>query len=209
MRNFWLVAKHEYLKTVVRRGFLVVMLAIPLGIVALIGVGIAIESMGQNNQPLGYVDQAGILDPELHRAMRDADERVQIRGFPDEEAARVALERGEIQAFVLFPADYPASLRTQIFYRDDLPDGGVLEDLDEFVRVNLLSSLPGNVQDRLLEGPSVTVHDLTSNRTFSQDDIAQIVLPFVATFFSFLPPCRRRAICSAWWPARRRIAPSR
>jgi ABC-2 type transport system permease protein len=185
MRNFWLVAKHEYLKTVVRRGFLVVMLAIPLGIMAMIGVGIAVESMGQNNQPLGYVDQAGILDLALHRAMRDADERVQLREFPDEETARAALERGEIQAFVLFPADYPASLQTQVFYEEDLPDGSVLEDLDEFVRVNLLSSLPGNVQDRLLEGPIVTVHDLTSNRTFSQDDIAQIVLPFVATFFFF------------------------
>ena len=185
MRNFWLVAKHEYLKTVVRRGFLIVLLAIPLGIVALIGVGIAAASMGQNNQPLGYVDQAGILDPTQHRAMREADERVQIREFPDEETARASLERGEIQAFVLFPAGYPDSLETQVFYGEQLPDGRVLEDMDEFVRVNLLSSLPGDVQERLLEGPNITVHDLTSNRTFSEEAIAQIVLPFVATFFFF------------------------
>ncbi len=185
MHNFWLVAKHEYLKTVARRGFLILTLAIPLGMVALIGLGIAIESMGQNNQPLGYVDQAGVLDPSLHGAMRDADERVQIREFPDQEAARTALERGEIQAFVLFPADYPDSLQTEIFYQDELPQGDVLEDLDEFVRVNLLSSLPGDVQERLLEGPSVTVYDVGSNRTFSQDNIVQIILPFVATFFFF------------------------
>jgi ABC-2 type transport system permease protein len=185
MRSFWLVAKHEYLKTAARRGFLILTLAIPLGMAALIAVGIAFESMGQNDQPIGYVDQPGILDPGLHAAMPDADERVQIREFPDEETARTALERGEIQAFVLFPAGYPASLQTEIFYQDQLPKGDVLDDLDEFVRVNLLSSLPGDVQQRLLEGPSVTVHDLSSNRTFSQDDIVQVVLPFIATFFFF------------------------
>lgn len=185
MRSLWLVAKHEYLKTVARRGFLILTLAIPLGMAALIGLGIAIESMGQNTQPLGYVDQAGILDPGLHGAMRDADERVQIREFPDQEAAQVALERGEIQAFVLFPASYPDSLQTEIFYLDEMPQGDVLDDLGEFVRVNLLSSVPGEVQERLLEGPSVTIHDISSNRTFSQDDIVQVVLPFVASFFFF------------------------
>jgi ABC-2 type transport system permease protein len=185
MRNFWLIARHEYLKTVARRGFLILTLAIPLGMAALIAVGIAFESMGQNDQPLGYVDQPGILDPSLHGAMPDADERIQIREFPDQEAARAALERGEIQAFVLFPVDYPASLQTEIFYQEQAPSGDVLDDLDEFVRVNLLSSLPGDVQERLLEGPSVTVHDISSNRTFSQDDIVQVILPFVATFFFF------------------------
>ena len=185
MRSFWLVARHEYLKTVARRGFLILTLAIPIGMAALIGLSIFAVSSGQNNQPLGYVDPAGALDPGLHGAMPDADERVQIREFPDAEAARAALEQGQIQAYVLFPADYPASLQTEVFYLESPPGEGVLEDLDEFVRVNLVSSLPGETQNRLLAGPSVTVHDLDSNRTFNQDNVVQILLPFVATFFFF------------------------
>jgi len=185
MRNSWLIARHEYLKTVVRRAFLILTLAIPLGMAALIGLSIAAVSVGENNQPLGYVDQADILDPALHGAMSDADERVQIREFPDTEAARAALERGEIQAFVLFPAGYPAVLQTEVFYLESPPGQGVLRDLNEFVRVNLVSSLPGEIQGRLLAGPSVTVHDVSSNRTFNEDDVVQILLPFVATFFFF------------------------
>jgi ABC-2 type transport system permease protein len=185
MRNFWLIARNEYLNTVVRRGFLILTLAIPLGMAALIGLSIAAASVGENNQPLGYVDQSGILDPALHRAMSDADERVQIREFDDVETAQAALERGEIQAFVLFPETYPGSLQTELFYQESPPDDGVMDDMNEFVRVNLLSSLPAGVQERLLAGPSVTIHDVDNGRTFSQDDVVQIVLPFVATFFFF------------------------
>ncbi|MEJ2211793.1 MAG: hypothetical protein P8129_22540 [Anaerolineae bacterium] len=61
MRNFWLIARNEYLNTVVRRGFLILTLAIPLGMAALIGLSIAAASAGENNQPLGYVDGPGIL----------------------------------------------------------------------------------------------------------------------------------------------------
>ena len=35
MRNFWLIAKHEYLNTVARRAFIIITAAIPLGLAAL------------------------------------------------------------------------------------------------------------------------------------------------------------------------------
>ena len=50
MRNFWLVAKHEFRGTVIRRGFLIGTLAVPLGIAALIGLVILVEKLGENNQ---------------------------------------------------------------------------------------------------------------------------------------------------------------
>lgn len=185
MTNFWLIAKHEYLNTVMRRGFLILLAAVPLGIVALIGMGILVESMGQDSTPLGYVDQAGFLDASLHAALPDADERIQIRAFADEEAARTALEQGQIQAYYVFPADYLSSLRTDVYFLEDPPSTEAWRDLDDFVRLNLVSSLSPAIQERLLEGPSVTVYDLASNRTFGESEIANIILPFVATFLFF------------------------
>jgi ABC-2 type transport system permease protein len=185
MHNFWLIAKHEYLNTVMRRGFLILLAAVPLGIVALIGMGILVASMGKNTTPIGYVDQAGILDPSLHAALPDADERIHIRPFADEEAARAALEQGQIQAFYVFPVDYLSSLRTDVYFLEDPPNTDARQDLDDFVRLNLVSSLSPEVQKRLLDGPTVTVHDIANKRTFSQSEIANILLPFVATFLFF------------------------
>lgn len=185
MRNFWLIAKHEYLNTVTRRGFLILLAAVPLGIVALIGMSIFVERMSQDTTPIGYVDQAGFLDPSLHAALPDATERIQIRSFADEEAARAALEQGQIQGYYVFPPDYLSSLQTDVYFLEDEPSGDAWEDLEEFVRVNLVSSYPAEVQERLLDGPSVTVHDTASNRTFSESEIANIILPFVATFLFF------------------------
>jgi ABC-2 type transport system permease protein len=185
MRNFWLIAKHEYLNTVTRRGFLILLAAVPLGIVALIGMGILIESMSQDATPIGYVDQGGILDASRHAALPNADKRIQIRAFADEEAARTALEQGQIQAFYVFPPDYLSTLRTDVYYLKDPPGGSAERDLNDFVRLNLVSSYSPEVQERLLEGPSVTIHDVASNRTFSENEIANIILPFVATFLFF------------------------
>ena len=48
-------------RTVVRRGFLIITLAIPLGMAALIALAILVEAMGADNRPLGYVDHSGML----------------------------------------------------------------------------------------------------------------------------------------------------
>jgi ABC-2 type transport system permease protein len=148
-------------------------------------MGIFVESMNQDTTPIGYVDQAGFLDASLHATLPDAAERIQIRPFADQETARAALEQGQIQAYYVFPPDYLSSLQTEVYFLEDEPSGDAQQDLAEFVRVNLVSSYPPDVQERLLEGPSVTVHDVTSNRTFSENEIANIILPFIATFLFF------------------------
>ena len=61
MRNFWLMAKHEYRKMVGKRSFLLGTLGIPLLIIVVTGLGIFITLRGEDRRPLGYVDQAGVL----------------------------------------------------------------------------------------------------------------------------------------------------
>ena len=62
VRDIWLIAKHEYRRVVVRRGFVFALVVVPLGIAALIALAILVEKMGENNLPVGYVDRAGMLD---------------------------------------------------------------------------------------------------------------------------------------------------
>ena len=183
MRNLWLVAKHEYRGTVVRRGFLIMTIAIPLGMAALIALGILVESMGADNRPIGYVDYSGTLDPGLLASLPDDNGHTQILSFADEELAITALEGEEIQALFVLPAEYPQTLHSDLYYLEDPPGGDAWGDFDDFVRVNLLSDMPEEMQELLLEGPDIAVYDLASNREFSEASIINVVMPFVVTFF--------------------------
>jgi ABC-2 type transport system permease protein len=96
------------------------------------------------------------------------------------------LDRQEIQAFFVFPPDYRETLRTELYYLEDPPSGDVWEQFDDFVRVNLVAELPDEVQDRLLDGPEITVKDIASGRVFSQSTVINIILPFAASMFFFI-----------------------
>ena len=181
MRNLWLVAKHEYRRTVVRRGFLLMIFAIPLGMAALIALVVLVEGMGADSRPIGYVDYSGTLDAGLLDGR--SEDSTEIRSFADEELARAALEGEEIQAIFVLPAEYPQTLRSDLYYLEEPPDGDAWRDFDDFVRVNLLSDMPADMQELLLEGPEITVYDLASNREFSEASMVNVILPFVATFF--------------------------
>jgi ABC-2 type transport system permease protein len=182
MRNFWLVAKNEYLRTVGRRAFLALTLGVPVLVAIMIGAMALIVQMSERDEPIGFVDQAGVVDASLHATLPDANERVQIREFPDLESGRAAVERGEIQALFVFPPGYPASLETELYYQQRPPGNNAWEDLDDLVRASMLASLPAETRERLLEGPQVTVHDLASGRTFDEGRIVDFLLPFAATF---------------------------
>ncbi len=185
MRNFWLIARHEYRRMVVRRGFLLFTAAIPLGLAAIVALAILVEGMGDDKRPIGYVDDSRTLDASPAAALPDAEDRVPIWAFSDEEAARIALESEQIQAFFVLPADYPETLHTELYYLDEPPGEDAWGDFDDFVRVSLLSAKPEAVRTRILEGADITVHDLASNRKFSESSIINVILPLAATFFFF------------------------
>jgi len=185
MRNLWLIARHEYRATVFRRAFILVTLAIPLGLLAISALAILAETSSQNRLPVGYVDRAGVLDLS-RKSLASMTTGVDIRAFPDEETALAALESEEIQAFFVLPANYPDALQTDLYYLEKPPSTDVWRDFSSFVRANLVARYPQGMQMRLLEGPDVTVHDIVSKREFSQRDIVNIILPFVASLFFFI-----------------------
>jgi len=183
MRSFWLIARHEYRRTVVQRGFIIMTAAIPLGMAALIAMAVLVAGLGEDHRPVGYVDHSKTLDAGLQTNL--AGDHIEIRAFLDEQAGRAALEGEEIQALFVLPAGYPQTLHTDIYYLEKPPGEDVWGDFDDFVRLNLLDGMPGEVQQRLLQDADITVHDVTSGREFSERKFINIILPFVATFFFF------------------------
>jgi len=179
MPKFLLVAKHEYLKMTRKRSFWLGTLGIPLLIVLIIAISILISVGGGSDEPLGYVDRAGILEDVVYPER----EIVEMRAFPNKTAAQAALENGEIQAFYLLPEDYLQSPRVSLYYWDDWPGDGVQGDFDAFLRANLAVGLPDEVKNRVLSGSDLTVRSADGRREASEQNIINLFLPFIAGMF--------------------------
>lgn len=107
MSRLLLVARHEYLRHGRRRGFLLATFGLPL--LALGALALLVFVLANTFQPeraLGYVDPAGLVSADGLPAPSDDEPGVPLRPFPDEAAARAALEAGQIDAYAVVPADY-------------------------------------------------------------------------------------------------------
>jgi len=183
MGNLWLVARYEFRRMVLRRGYLIGAVAVPLAMVLLIALVVIVENLESDDRPVGYVDPSGLLDPALQETGEDA---LRILPFSDLDAAIAAIEQEAVQAVFVFPPDYPANLQLALYYLEDPPDGGVWRDFDRFVRLNLLVGQPDAVRERVLDGPNVVITDVAGGREFSEETIINILVPFAVTFFFFI-----------------------
>jgi ABC-2 type transport system permease protein len=180
MPKLLLVARHEYLRMVRRRSFLVGTLAVPALMAVVIGISIAVSVGTRDERPLGYVDLAGVIDA---RTRSDASGRVQMRSFAGEDAARAALQEETIQAFYVLEADYLSSGAVALVYWDNPPSDAVQGQFADLVRRSLVVDLPEAVGRRAVEGLSLTVRASDGSREFSGRDWINFALPFAAGFF--------------------------
>ena len=183
MDKFWIVAKHEYMKTVKRRAFVLSTLGIPLMIVLVMGVAILTATGGEDQRPIGYVDEARVLAPGIVPAPENPDDAVELRAFADAVSARAALESGQVQAYFVLPAGYLQSQRVELYYGDKPPAEQRQRAFDSLVRANLLADLPQAAWQRLMEGMNVTLRSADGRREVGADSFLDFAVPFVAGFF--------------------------
>ncbi len=192
MRKLFLIAKHEYLKMVRKRSFLLGTLGVPLLIVVVMAVSIAVAVGGDTDTPLGYVDHAGILNPDVQppeietQIARERASDVEIRSYPDETSARVALEVEEIQAYYVVPEDYLATGQLELYYWDDAPGEAIQSDFEDFVRANLVSGFPESVALRSFDGAHLTVRSADGSREVGEFGFVATLLPYAAGLFFML-----------------------
>lgn len=141
MRNIYLVIKHEITTTLQKRSFWITAFLFPLLIVG-INVGaqlLVIRSVDSTpglipsagtgrTRVIGYVDQAGLIKEipaDVPRGM--------LRSFEDEAAAQAAVEAGQMEEYVLIPADYMQTGELVVVQRNFRPLGSTPEDLFKYV----------------------------------------------------------------------------
>ena len=180
MFKLWLVAKQAYLREVHKKSFLIASL-LPIGLIVLIvALIMLITNSGRGALPLGYVDPSSLLKPEVLPTLEHADSMVDFCAYADEEAARAALEAGEIQAYYVVPADFLAVRTLKGYYLEDAPGETLRDDLNRFVRASLLANLDETVRERADEGITVTMRTPDGRRSMSLDNPLNFILPYFA-----------------------------
>ena len=111
MHKLWYVAINEYKRHVLRKGFILAVLSVPLILFVSIGAGYMVDVFENNPDPLGYVDLSGVLaNPQPVPEGAGTRHPVELIAYPDEDAALAALDAGEIVDDALARATYTATV---------------------------------------------------------------------------------------------------
>ncbi len=189
MRKLWVVATHEYLKITRKRSFLFGTLAMPLFFVVIMALTVVIFVANEDQRPIGYVDQAGLLKAvtSLPPAEDDGPYPVELLAYADETQARAALDNGRLQAYYVLPADYLTSHKVQLYYLDKRPSNAALHHFDNLMRANLAASLPAEVAARARQGINLTARSADGRQEVSGQSIVNLFVPFfIGLFFSIV-----------------------
>ena len=137
MNKTILVMKHEFWRHFKRRGFLFAVLGLPVMMFVIAG-GVILFFTGKADEPVGVIDQAGILlEPAAYAAIEE--DSMPFVMFSEETAVHNALMQKEVQAYFILPADYLQSGRVTLYHNGDTFDEIAGETAD-YVRASLLAS---------------------------------------------------------------------
>ncbi len=178
MRKFWLVCKHEYLRHVLRKRFIMAVLSVPVFIVFILGVSILAAVMSSDSRPVGYVDQSGLFAdaqsvPQARRSLFPSTRQI---AYPSEESARTALEERKIQGVFIISADYWQTGRVTLVSETPL-ESSVINDFRKFLVYNLLSAEQDTIRERLVSGPEIVVRTLDVNREMDSSNPLTFIIP--------------------------------
>lgn len=183
MRNFWLVAKHEYLKIVRQKSFLWATLGIPALMIVVMGVSILIALGQRGDTPLGYVDHTGVLANPIQPPLDEGEEQVSMQAFESEEAARAALMDEEIQAYYVLPETYMQAGAVTLIYLEDPPSESAQSDFKQFLRANLIKEQSAVARERLMAGAVLTIKAVAGSQELDLGNPLSFIIPFATAFF--------------------------
>jgi ABC-2 type transport system permease protein len=179
MRKIWLVARHDYLKNVRQKGFLLALFSLPLFIGLSVGLGFIMQSQNTSSDAVGYVDQSDRFSNPISLSSVSDRERVEIIYFPNVEAAKQALSSGEIQSYFLIPHDYPKNRDIELFFFEE-PGENSSRDFYDFLQLNLMRDLPYEIQKRIAIGTNSITRTPDGSREFPDNN------PTVNTFLPLI-----------------------
>lgn len=151
MKKLWLTTRHEYLKNVHQKGYLLALLSFPLFVVLTISLGVIIGSLEENLAPVGYVDHSGALNNPFSISEISEGKRIEFIQYVSRKEASQALKSNEIQAYFLIPDNYPTNNNVELFFFEQ-PGENAIKDFYDFMQLNLLRDQKPIVRNRLAMG---------------------------------------------------------
>jgi ABC-2 type transport system permease protein len=136
--------------------FLILTFGIPVLMVIAGAIPILMETRGAL-PPIGYVDQTGDLAPVA--AVTVNGDTLQLTSFPDTDAARRALEAGDVAGYLVIPEDYVAAAgpgTTPSFHGERRPNAKLQEAMKAFMRQAMLPAASASTLARLNDPSHVT-----------------------------------------------------
>jgi ABC-2 type transport system permease protein len=178
----FLIARHEFWRHVLRRGFLFAVLGLPLLLMLIMGGSIWFFASGAR-EPMGVVDQAGQLLPPAD--YEPAQQRlVPILGYQTETAARQALEQGDIQAYFVVPPEFPGRYEVRLYYLED-PHEAIHPAFQRYLRASLLQEVEPVVAQRFV-GPVVQVTFVSLAEERGRGNPIAFIVPYLFSLLSVI-----------------------
>lgn len=186
MPRMWIIAWREFRLRVFTKAFMWVLLSLPLFVLFIYIVIVAVELASYNGKPVGYVDQAGVLDPNVQvPASSDfflggaLNKPVTLLPFSSTDEAQGALEARRIQSYYVLAPDYVSTRQVELFYLSR-PGSNAGAQFTAFLKANLLMQLDPAIARRATEGAILTVRTPDGAREYSDRQPWAMILPVVA-----------------------------
>jgi ABC-2 type transport system permease protein len=180
MSKFWRIAWQEYSRHVFRKRFLLALFSVPLMLALMAILIFVIIWTDTSPTPIGYVDQSGLLVNAIPQPPAKFPERtVPMQAYPDDGSARTDLNAGKIQAYYIISKDYLQTGNVDEYYNKE-PKGLAPQQFEEFLTVNLLANTSPHIANRIQAGSKLIVVSADKSRQTSQDQIINLILPFIA-----------------------------
>jgi ABC-2 type transport system permease protein len=189
MHKVWRVAAYEYRRHVLQRSFILVLLSVPASIALMIALGALSAAIDKSRDPVGYVDNAGLLADPVPAPLRGSSpdnpsvpRLIPLLPFQTEEEALEALGKKEIQAYYVVAEDYFESNQVELVYLKR-PSGDVTHQFWDFMQINRLKDLPPDLARRAVADSNLTVRwpddAQGGGREFSQRTFFNMMLPLL------------------------------
>lgn len=184
MNKTWLVIKHEYLKHVKKKRFILAILSLPLFILLMVAIGFLSVIIQYDNTPIGYIDRSGLLENSIDyqaEAPIGFMKPIDFIRYTDETDADSALNDNNIQAYYVVDENFIKTREIKVI-ANEASDSSINGEFFTFLKLNVLKDLPGEISDRLMEGASFEIKSTSEQKSANVDNILVFILPFVAGF---------------------------
>jgi len=165
MSKILLIARNEYRTNVIKRSFLLTLLSLPLFLTFSIGIGVITDVLSTSKTPVGYVDEAGVIEVKHDYHSVLGDDAIEIRAFKSSTEARTALDLGEIQGYYVLATDYRTSGEVTLTFDKEVSQNA-RSDFYDFLQFHLMQSYPEPVVERVILGTQATVTTPYSGRSY-------------------------------------------